>query len=320
MWLFDNLFLDKNTPMKINIGEENSPVWSPLLIPDTENSHSQEDIQVPTSSDTSDAKKTNTVSLSTQGLPEIAHFPQNQDTSTDPSTPLIDIGGDIPFDIGGDIPTNPINHEDSFIGASMLDHPVDLSVGSEIKNPSVFLENSVVIENSALIDESKKSEWDSPYKNENHPASSGIVDDALFSLLNNSKDDEIVWDDPSNINQDTIQKEKNISTFPLISSIDHAHENISPDMGTKKIKNILNQSITELHKIEVEDAFKKAELMKKILDYDTHILQIEEKSEDEISELKVDRDELVLQMKKLSHEVRGIKSMVQSFQKELDTV
>ena len=91
-------------------------------------------------------------------------------------------------------------------------------------------------------------------------------------------------------------------------------------MGTKKIKNILNQSITELHKIEVEDAFKKAELMKKILDYDTHILQIEEKSEDEISELKVDRDELVLQMKKLSHEVRGIKSMVQSFQKELDTV
>lgn len=74
---------------------------------------------------------------------------------------------------------------------------------------------------------------------------------------------------------------------------------MSPETSTKKIREILNQSINELQKIEVEDAFKKAKLMQQILEYDTHIMQIQEETEAKISELKLDRETLVGEMKKI---------------------
>lgn len=79
---------------------------------------------------------------------------------------------------------------------------------------------------------------------------------------------------------------------------------ISQTKSATKIREILKQSINELHKIEVEDAFKKAKLMEKILEYDTNIAQIERETQERISALKYEREHLMTEIKKIGHESR----------------
>lgn len=95
---------------------------------------------------------------------------------------------------------------------------------------------------------------------------------------------------------DVLKEKKNDIVTPTTSAL---LGSISSEKSTNKIREILNQSINELQKIEVEYAFKKAKLMQKILEYDTHIMQIQDEEDAKISELKLNREELVGEMKKI---------------------
>lgn len=329
MWLFDNLFLDKNTPMKINIGEENSPAWSALSNPEIQQTPPQEEIYISDSSSVSDIKNTDTSTsthhidtISSNTISDTSHISENKNLSTDSVSPSIDIGGDMNFDIGGDISSNEIHREDSFIQEETLTHPVSFSESSEKMDWVFSSENPVIIESSDIFENWKEEGIVSSQKDEYSPASFWLVDGALFSLLNNSKDDDVSWENTiaRKNNVDIHEEKKNDISAPIMTTTDSLLWNMSPETSTKKIREILNQSINELQKIEVEDAFKKAKLMQQILEYDTHIMQIQEETEAKISELKLDRETLVGEMKKIWHEARGIKNIVQSFQKELDAV
>lgn len=85
----------------------------------------------------------------------------------------------------------------------------------------------------------------------------------------------------------------------------------------KKIQEILKQSINELHKLEVADAFAKAEIMKEMLEYDTRIEQIEQETQLRIDALRKEREDLEKNLKKIGQESRGIRTLLSSFQKEL---
>lgn len=310
--------------MKINIGEENSPVWFTLSNPEIQQTPLQEDIHTSNAPDVSEMKNIDTSThyiniASSNNISDISHISENQNSSIDSVSPSIDIGGDMSFDIGGYVSSDEIHHENSFIQKETLTHPVSFSSSSGTTGWVFSSENPVIIENSDIFENWKGKDIVSPQGNEYHPTSLWLVDDALFSLLNNSKDDNVPWENTlaRKNDVDVLKEKKNDIVTPTTSAL---LGSISSEKSTNKIREILNQSINELQKIEVEYAFKKAKLMQKILEYDTHIMQIQDEEDAKISELKLNREELVGEMKKIWHEARGIKNIVQSFQKELDAV
>lgn len=370
MWLFDNLFLDKNTPMQINIGEENTSSI-PSLLPTVSTEESSQNQKMNTDTLVPSASWTKIQSVpesrkSADTSSTLSSLEGEVDSLADVGS--IDIGGDMSFDATGIenliVPSwergaSPSTGIDNQSGGSL----VFLSDGNPLSSKNLDVSDVVISHLPPPADSIQKSnmseEWVLSDEEKDMPSSdmpASQVDNTLFTLLNHSQNIETQKDDvdipegsaivtENTIDSDSPDVQKDISSHltdgvsPIMKRISweswgdmtffkHSENmlteagailsEISQTKSATKIREILKQSINELHKIEVEDAFKKAKLMEKILEYDTNIAQIERETQERISALKYEREHLMTEIKKIGHESRWIKNLVQSFQKELD--
>ncbi len=349
MGLFDNLFLDKNTPMQINTGAEKTVISDdPKNPPSQERKEDKSETVIPFENiENSD------ISLEISSLndknPSQEHDTSLTDADINNSSVDIHTPTTVDFDIGWDIAglvsiplgdaierVDSVLWEEKWWEVSMsflsgMIHPVSNVVFENNDEPHISIESTELltentVETPKITEEENKNtdnalftllgentSWSGEIKNIPSREESKNIDTSSIFWISSTASKDV-----SHQKKD-IDEEKKLHNLTDISQYtEKTLWTIVSEQNTKKIREILKQSIYELHKVEVEDTFLKAELMQQLLEYDLRIEKVEEKTNNELSILKNDRHDLEIKMKKLAHESRVIKNLLTSLEKHLE--
>ena len=384
MWLFDNLFLDQNTPVTINDGADHSKdVVQVVVDPDvsswsswsgwTGDGGSTPLVKKDDAFDTlfvDETEKSVEAILHPEAPSDIAleigHAPiaMHRDTpSADPAVSF-DIGWDISFDIGwdmtslgGDTTTSTDFHES---GVSFLDRGTDtltwVVIGSAIEQVptpietstdtalfsllnedtapwSLWANASVSIDLSSQADATLETSQSNPWID-----LSGVsISSSLLDLVSEPVSESVTEPIVDLVSEPRLSSELPTSfpVMPLVSD----HENTSSVWlipttresslamttmtalsGAPKLKAKLSQFLSELEGMEMWDIHDKEHKKAQIDMYYTRISEIKAEYDLRIHAFQIEIAELEKDIAEMDREKSHIKTVIETFQKELETV
>ena len=376
MWLFDNLFLDQNTPVTINdwVDHSNDRV-EPIVEPATSSGG-----WGPTGDDTSGwATGTTGKTKKDDGFDTLFTADQIAEKAAlavlhpePPKDIALEIGlapsdtldtswvvtiesnsADVSFDIGGDL-----NFD---IGGDILWAPPDLSPSETVATPS----DSSIISAELLTDDTTSSLEITPSEivsvDSSLPWVTTPTDTALFSIFNedptvpDTSASPISLEGSSTIGSDTLIEESSLFSDlshlsdsgtppPTIEASTYTHDalpdltsphswDISTDTSlireqlrnislpsSSKLKNKLEEFISELHSLDAEDQAVRDAKRNQIAVYQARVDELKAENESRIHALEYEKADLLKEIQEMDNEKNHIQEVITVFKKELEAV
>lgn len=394
MGLFDNLFLDANTPVTINDGVDHSKdIVVPIIEPVAPTLSSEwkwddgahpvfdikDDVVVAKKDDSLDTlfdadtaeesaadkilspepPKDIALEIGLGPVPSALPDSATASTSTPDAWVSFDIGGELSFDIGwldapsqiGWVAESPVLEETNLdtaketvfpdISAISPDAAIEVApIASDVPDSSINIEWAEV-ENSTISTESDTSENNALFSLLNTPSTPEVVTSSEWESLVETTEsvpdisssasllDMISPDDtPSAAVESNIvsDQETRIDAFPVISS--QANEvwviNDSiwawKNIAAPKLKEKLSEFLSELEHLEVTDDTVKIHKLEQIEMCRSRITDIKNEYDARIQALQNEMQALENEVRDMDKEKNHIKNVIQTFQKELETV
>ena len=374
MWLFDNLFLDQNTPVTINDGADHSKDVVQIVVDPSASSWSSwtgDDGSAPVvkEGDAFDILFVDTSQKTAEAILhpeapadialEIGHPPDTLSMSIPSADPAVsfDIGWDLSFDIGWDISsidadttTSADSHES---GVSFLDAGTDAVVTPLPEAIASADEASTSTALFSLLNEDTTSWshwanssvdgdlslWESiaigtPQSNpwidlSNTSPSSSLLDLVSEPVAASETIGELLSEPltalelpsplPIAISVSDHENPTSVWSIPSISESSLAMTAMTALSGAPKLKAKLSQFLSELESMETWDTHDKEHKKAQIDMYYTRISEIKAEYDMRIHAFQLEIAELERDIAEMDAEKSHIKTVIETFQKELET-